>query len=86
MPNVGHNRPSGVIQNDLVFDEIRAIVAEAIKSKSVLKVSPHVERVAKTYGSTGLSKGRIADEIILAASHAKVPVEIGRQPTSDQSA
>jgi len=45
MPNVGHNRPSGVIQNDLVFDEIRAIVAEANKSKSVLKVSSHVERL-----------------------------------------
>jgi hypothetical protein len=83
MPNVGDNRPSGSIQNDLIFDEIRAIVAEAIKGHSVLWVAPHVERLIKTYGTAGFSKGRIADEIILAASRAKIPVHIEAVSLSD---
>jgi hypothetical protein len=82
MPSVDDNRPSS-IQNDLIFDEIRAIVAEAIRGHSVLWVAPHVERLIKTYGTAGFSKGRIADEIILAASRAKVPVHIEAVSLSD---
>jgi hypothetical protein len=56
----------------LVFDEIRAIVTEAIADVRTLSVAPHVERLAKTYGRLSPSKERIANELILAASRAKV--------------
>lgn len=74
MANVGDNQPSGFIQGDLVYDEIRAIIEEAVKSGGTLFIASHVERLSKTYSTSGLSKGRIADELILAASDAKVPV------------
>jgi hypothetical protein len=76
VPNVGDHRGSGSIQADLIFDEIRAIVADAIKTGTTLSIAPHVERLAKTYGTSGISKGRIADEIIIAATQASVPVRI----------
>ena len=76
MPNAGDSRLSGVIQNELVIDEIRFIVAEAILSGEVLPIRAHVERLAQTYGTSGFSRGGIANELILAAARAQVPVEM----------
>ena len=76
MPNVGDNRLSGVVQKDLIFDEIRHVIADAIASGEVLSIKSHVERLAKTYGTSGFSKGRIADELILAAAHAQIAVQM----------
>lgn len=61
-----------------IYDEIRQIVADAIASRETLQVGPHARRLAGTYPGSGLSEGRIADEIIMAASRAGVPaMEIG---------
>ena len=75
MSSVGHNS-SGSILDDLILDEIRAIVAAAIESRSVLWVAPQAERLAKTYAAAGLSKAQIAYEITIAASKAKVLVHV----------
>jgi hypothetical protein len=80
MPNVVDNRRASFIPDELVFDEIRAIVAEAMKKGGVLHIASHVERLATTYRTSTFSKGRIADEMILAASRAKVPVEMAHAP------
>ena len=62
----------------LVQDEIRAIVADAVSSKQLLRVGKHAKRLSATYPSSGFSQRRLIDEIIAAASAAKVPVEIDR--------
>jgi hypothetical protein len=65
-------------QSQLICDEIRAIVADAISSHQILRVGAHAKRLSATYPGSGLSQGRITDELILVASQAKVPVEIDR--------
>jgi hypothetical protein len=62
----------------LIDDAIRSIVAEAITNGGMLQVGPHARRLADNYPGS-LSEGRIADEIILAASKAGVmALEMGR--------
>jgi hypothetical protein len=75
-PDGGGASDSKQIHGQLIHEEIRAIVADAISSHQVLQVGPHAKRLSATYPRSGFSQGRIADELILAASRAGVPVEI----------
>jgi hypothetical protein len=67
---------SQLIHSQLIRDEIQAIVADAISFHQILRVGLHAQRLSVTYPGSGLSPRWIADELILAASHAKVPVKI----------
>lgn len=69
---------AGSIQNDLIFDEINTLVADAARSGSTLALTPHVSRFAAMYGTIGLSKERLLGEIVRVAAASKVPVLIGR--------
>ena len=62
----------------LIDEEIRAIVADAVSSNRLLRVGTHAKRLSATYPGSGFSPGRLVDELIAAASAAKVPVEIDR--------
>ena len=62
-----------------IHNEIRTIIADAIKGGGVLQVGPHARRLAETYPGGSMSEGRIADEIILAASRSLIAaIEISR--------
>ena len=63
---------------ELILDEIRLVVAEAIGSGDILWIGPHARRLLETHPGSGWSEGHIADELILAAANAGVPVEISR--------
>ena len=70
---------------DLITDEIRRLVAEAIQEGGTLSVAECVEAVTKVYPKTGLSKRYIADEVIMAAAKAGVAIEIGWKGHSELS-
>ena len=61
---------------DLLMEEVRRLVAAAIGSGEILWVGPVANRLAETYPGSGLSRGRIIDELVLAASRSGVAVEI----------
>jgi len=64
------------IDRQLLFEEIRMIVSDAITSREILRIGKHANRLQQAYPAGGLSHRGIANEIILAASLAKVPLEI----------
>ena len=66
-------------------DSTNLRLAETIEGGRLLSVLPHVERLAKTYATASLSKGRIAEEIILTSSQAKVPVHVEAESHSDDT-
>ena len=70
---------------DLITDEIRRLVAEAIQDGGALSVAECVEAVTKVYPKTGLSRRYIADEVIMAGAKAGVAIEIGRVRHSELS-
>jgi len=61
---------------DLVSEEIRRLVAEAIANGGILSTADCAERVMAIYPNCGLSNRRMADAIMLAAAAAGVAVEI----------
>ena len=75
---MGCLQPKGRDQRQLILDEIRTIVADAVAAGDILRVGPHARRLSATYPASGWSEGHIADELILAASAARVPLEISR--------
>ena len=63
---------------NLVSEEIRRIIADAIQSGECLDTGRHATRVATAYPGSGLSPEGIADELVRAAIQAGVPVEMSR--------
>ena len=63
---------------ELIHDEIRRTVADAINGDEILHTGPLVDRLVKTYGHCGWSSEQIEQEIIVAASRAGVAVEMCR--------
>ena len=78
------NQPVTNATDVLIFDEIRHIVSKAIAGGETLRAGPHVHRLSEIYPSASMSQGRIADEIILAASKAGVAVEISRAESGSE--
>ena len=70
--------PERSVHRQLILDEIRLIVAEALASGETLQTRAHVDRLSKVYNGAGFSKGRLTNELISAAAAANVPVEIQR--------
>ena len=63
-------------QRALLIREIARIVAKARVDGRLLRAAPHAVTLLSTYPDAHLSMDRILDEIVIAASAAKVPVEI----------
>jgi hypothetical protein len=61
----------------LVAEEIRRIVADEITGGSFVSTSVAASQILRVYPTCGLTKKQIVDRIIMAASAAGVPVEIG---------
>ena len=71
--------PDGeIIYRTLLAEEIDRIVAEAQSRGATLRTSYHAASLFAAYPGANFSVGRIIDEIVVAASAAKVPVEIAR--------
>jgi hypothetical protein len=62
----------------LLRNEIGRIITEAQQAHEIVRAGFHAGRLLRTYSHAGFSLGRIIDEIVLAASAAKVPCEIDR--------
>jgi hypothetical protein len=67
---------AGDMLKELVSDEVRNVVADAIASGGTLRIGPHAKRLTESYLGSGLSQRQIADEFILAGSRAHVALEI----------
>jgi hypothetical protein len=65
-------------QRVLLLKEIAGIVTDAQRNRTILKAGPHDAKLFASYPGAHFSLGRIIDELIHAASTAKVPVEISR--------
>lgn len=61
----------------LVLKAIRRSVADAIRSGTIVSASDCADRILETYPTCGLSKRQLADEVMVAAAKAGVPVEFG---------
>jgi predicted dienelactone hydrolase len=62
----------------VLLEEIKAIVMKAAAARRTLRIGPDAKRLSELYQSAEFSRERIADELIIAAAHAGVPVEIDR--------
>ena len=60
----------------LVHDEIRQIVTDAVASGDVIRVRLHAARLKASYPDSPVAESAIADELLLAGSTAKIPMEI----------
>src|SRR4051812_7315801 len=70
----------------LVFEEIRRMVAEAIKSNTTSLSAPAcAAEIMKTYPRCGLDEAELANEVMMAAAYAGVPVEFGRQRSASRT-
>ena len=63
---------------ELVEEEIRRIVADAIRGAEILHTGPLASKLAKAYSNSGLSAEAISDEIAKAGARAGVALEISR--------
>lgn len=70
----------------LVAEEIRRVVASAIREPGLLSASHAANLVAFTCPNSGFSEIEIADQIMIAAARAGVAVEIGSNGNSRPSA
>jgi len=68
--------PKATLQEDLISNEIRMIVEEAIAAGGTLQTGPHVKRLLTVYGDAGVPAERIANELIKAAASSGVAVEM----------
>ena len=62
----------------LLLEEIVRIIAEAERANEVVRAGYHAGQLLSRYPGASLSLGRIIDEVVVAATAAKVPVEIDR--------
>ena len=62
----------------LLSEEVAEIVKRAAVSGGTLQVAPHARRLRLSEAGLGLSPRSIADELILAAARAGIPVEMDR--------
>ena len=63
----------------LVGEEIRRLIADAIKDGGVISTSKCATQISRAYGRCGLSEREIADKVMMAAASAGVAVEIGQR-------
>jgi hypothetical protein len=61
-----------------VSEEIRRIVAEAIRNRTSLSASAAAAEILDLHPRCGLNERQLADQVMMAAASANVPVEVGR--------
>jgi hypothetical protein len=67
----------------LIVEEIRRVVADAIERKECLAVGRRASLIQRAYPNSGLSSDEICNEILAAAISARVPVEMSK-PEAEQ--
>jgi hypothetical protein len=72
--DAGADRPSLI--GTLVDEEIRRLVADAIRDGDCLAASAAADQIIRTYPYCGLDARRLTDDIAMAAAKAGVPVEL----------
>ena len=65
----------------MVNEEVRRIVADAVKDGGFISAQSSAAEVLRVYAGCGLTEREIADEIMIAAAKAGVAVEIGAVKT-----
>ena len=70
----------------LVTEQIRRLVAEAIESGETISTADVIEKVRGLYPKARISKRVLANEIMMAAAAAGIPVEIGGRRPARKSA
>ena len=61
-----------------VSEEIRRSIADAILRADWIRTRYDAVQIARAHATSGISPQEVADELIQAAIHAGVPVEISR--------
>jgi hypothetical protein len=74
-------RPSLI--DTLVDEEIERLVRDAVKDGGLISTAACAALIRKIYPTCGFTKRQLADRVILAATAAKVVVEIGRTDGGD---
>jgi hypothetical protein len=80
-PSVGNKKMSGDTANligTLVDEEVRRIVADAIRERGCLSVSAAAAQILKTYPQCGLNERELVNSLAMAAARSGVAVELGR--------
>jgi hypothetical protein len=62
----------------LVTDEVRRVIAEAIKDRDCVYADHSALRIARSNPHSGITEGEIAELIVQAAIQARVPVEMSK--------
>ena len=65
-------------QQVAIHDEVATLIAEAMRSRTVLAASAHAARLAESYRLSGMSKGEICALIVRLAVPANVALELAR--------
>ena len=60
----------------ILIQEVEQIIERAVAAGGTLRIGPHVRRLGPSLAATGFSERNIADELIRAAAHAGIPIEI----------
>ena len=66
------------IVQELVAEEIRRVVAEAVQTRDCLPTGKFAAAIARAYPNCGMTPDELADEILRSAIKAGVTVEISR--------
>ena len=80
------NRPVTTFIRNLVSEEVRRIVADAVEDDVLLSAPETAAEVLRIYPNCGLAEEAIADEVMMAAAKAGVAVEIGNSRSKPMSA
>ena len=68
--------PHNFVQS-LLDQEVRRLVAEAIRTGDVLSASWSAAQILRVYPNCGVRPEEIADQVIMAAAKAGVAIEFG---------
>jgi hypothetical protein len=82
-PNALHGGSIGAgfierIDNFMLLEEVKKVVQRAAAVGHTLQIAPHAKRLLQAFYHPAISHRRIADELIIEAIQAGVPVEIDR--------
>jgi hypothetical protein len=64
--------------DELISAAIARMVADAIRDGAMLSASACAGQLVATFGRYGVNQDELADQVMMAAARAGVPVEVGR--------
>jgi hypothetical protein len=68
--------PQSRIEYLLLLEEVRGVVGKFAADGGTLRIGAHAKRLRTQFEGSGIPQGVIADELLLTAAQAGVPVEI----------